>query len=84
MTASDTTGVLGAARRQGRGTLPAVVLLAVAVLAAGGNIFAGLQASAAIAEDTAVATRAEMRPVRLERPGDRRTGLPAHGRGPAP
>jgi len=59
MAASDTTSVLGIARRQGRGTLLAVALLAVAALAAIVNTFAGLQASAAIAEDTAVSMRAE-------------------------
>ncbi len=59
MTASGTPGLLGAIRRQGRGTLVAVVVLVVAVLAAVANIAAGTNATAAIAHDTAVATRAE-------------------------
>ncbi len=57
ITASATTGVLGAARRQGRGTLLAIVLLAVAILAAIVNIVAGLHASTLIAQETAVVTR---------------------------
>ncbi len=59
MTASDTPGLLGIARRQGRGTLLAIGLLAVAVLAAVVNVVAGLNAAGAIAQDTAVVTRAE-------------------------
>jgi len=64
MTASDTPGLLGAGlpgaiRRLGKGTLLAIVLLAVAVLAAVVNVVAGVNATTAIAQDTAVVTRAE-------------------------